>query len=119
MLSTIQPIDLAWTLICIVGLAASARLVLAMHRRRRAVRASGTNGARKLMAWRTLRNESGKLIFFSLGLLAGVVALADYPVNVRWLVVAGTACIAATSALSVRDEETLMALLRDAEDAAE
>lgn len=68
------PIELAWVVICLIGLVAALMLTGAWLGRWRALRRMRINGETRAIAWDRLRNKVGYSIAFGAGLWLGILA---------------------------------------------
>ena len=69
------PHELAWVIICAVGLVAALVLMGAWLGRWRALRRRKINGETRAIAWDRLRNKVGYSVTFGAGLWLGLVAM--------------------------------------------
>ena len=68
------PIELAWVVVCLIGMIAALVLTGSWLGRWRALRRMKINGETRLIAWDRLRNKIGYSITFGAGLWLGLLA---------------------------------------------
>jgi uncharacterized membrane protein len=69
-----SPVELAWVVICLVGMVAALVLTGSWLGRWRALRRMKINGETRLIAWDRLRNKIGYSVTFGAGLWLGLLA---------------------------------------------
>lgn len=112
--------ELLWSMICILGILANARLMWLTLRKRRAAiqRGAVPQGPRILTANRYLRNDACRAAFFFGGLLIGLWALAIldetwwFSAVSTWTLICMTGVMLGASVLDLRDEDRIDTLIR-------
>lgn len=109
-----------WSLICILGILANARLIWLTLRKRRAalLRGAVPAGPRILTANRYLRNDACRAAFFFGGLIVGLWALAIldetwwFSVFATWVLICMAGVMLGASVFDLADERNLDKLIQ-------